>query len=270
MAEELSEVASILTGGEAKDPDESPAQVDEPTPVQEVEPSAAVPDEVEPESSDSPATLTVKQIAERLETTPKKLYESLQIDIGGQSMSLSEVKDRGKDLFGAEQKLNDADAHRLASENDILRKNQALTLRQERMGGEPTAAELQESQQAHNQYVTAERDRALLAIPGWSNPTVQQTEVKLIGEMLIDAGFSPHEISSKIDHRDIKIYREYAMLKQRLMQVADSEVKTTQNQQPSAKRKSAPTNKSVQDRFKSGELTQNQAVLRAIADGARK
>ncbi len=268
MAEELSEVAGILTGAVPPPEDENPPSDSEQS-SQEIDSSASKTDDVEPPAEMPPATLTVKQIAETLKTTPKELYQSLQIDIGGKSMTLSEVKDRGKDLFGAEQKLTDSDAYRLAAENDILRANQALTLRAERLGGNATQAEMAESQQAHNLYVSSERDKALLAIPDWSNPTVQQAEVKLIGEMLVDAGYSPHEIANKLDHRDIKIYREYAVLKDRLDQVRLKEVQKTANQQPQAKRKSAPTNKGVKERFASGELTQNQAVLRAIADGAQ-
>lgn len=267
MVEGLSEVASLLTGTEPPPGDENPPPDKEP-PVQEIEPSASTKAEVDPPVEEPPATLTVKQLAERLETTPKELYESLKIDIGGESMSLSEVKDRGKDLFGADQKLADSDAYRLQAENDILRANQALTLRAERLGGDATQAEMAESQQQHNQYVIKERDRALAAIPDWSNPTVQQAEVKLIGEMLVDAGYSPHEIANKIDHRDIKIYREYAMLKDRLANVGKTEVHKKANQQPNARRKSAPTNKSATERFESGELTQTQAILTAIADGA--
>jgi len=270
MAEELSPIASILTGNDPAGEDESPDTPPTPDPVQETELSASTADEVEPTAETPPATLTVKQIAERLETTPKALYESLQIDIGGKSISLSEVKDRGKDLFGAEQTLTDSDAYRLAAENDILRSNQALTLRAEKLGGNVTEAELAESQQLHNEYVTSERERALLAIPGWSNPTVQQAEVKLVSDMLTEFGFSPHEISNKLDHRDIKIYREYAVLKDRLAQVSDTEVRKLQQQKPKGKPKSAPTTKSAQKRYQAGEISQTQAVLRAIADGAKK
>ena len=266
MAEELSEAASLLTGADPEPAAEKP-KADDPEQDQEIDSSATQDTEAEPTEETQPATLTVKQLAERLETTPKELYESLKIDIGGESMSLSEVKDRGKDLFGADKKLADSDAYRLQAENDILRANQALALRAQRAGGEPTQAEMAEAQQAHNAYVMTERDKALAAIPDWSNPTVQQAEVKLIGEMLVDAGYSPHEIASKVDHRDIKIYREYALLKDRLAKVSKAEVHKTANQQPNARRKSAPTHKSAKERLQSGELTQTQAVLQAIADG---
>lgn len=264
MVEGLSDVASILTGNEQPAGDESPPPATEP-PAQEIEPSATI--EAVEEPAEKPATLTVKQVAERLESTPKELYESLMIDIGGESMSLSEVKDRGKDLFGADKKLADSDAYRLQAENDILRQNQALTLRAERMGGNATQAEQEESQRLHNDYVVKERDRALAVLPEWSNPAVQQAEVRLVTEMLTDAGYSPHEIANKVDHRDVKIYREYAVLKDRLASVGKTEVHSKANQQPSAKRKSAPTNKGAKERYESGELTQQQAVLRAIADG---
>ena len=271
MAEELSELASILTGN-PKEADESQDANTEDT-NQEIDSSATEQEpvkapETDREAPEKAATLSVKDLAEKLDMRPQDLYGSLEIDVGGQKITLSELKDRGKDLFSAETKLAKAEEHTLTSENDLLRKNRELALATQRLGREPTATERAEADHLHQEFVSHENRATLQAIPDWSDPATQSSDVTLIGETLTEYGFSPVEISNIFDHRQVKMLRDYALLRKRLKTAGESEVRSVKNQASGSRRKSAPTNKSAKDRFKAGELTQTQAVLTAIADGA--
>jgi len=273
MAEELSEVASILTGTPAAEAEKP--ETDSQDPVQEIEPSApggeaGILSQTDSDAPEKPQTMTVKALAEKLEMRPQDLYGALEIDVGGQTISLSELKDRGKDLFSAETKLAQAEEHTLTSENDLLRKNRELTLAVQRLGREPSDTEKAEAQQLHQAYVQQENAASLKAIPDWADAATQTAEVGLISEVLIEYGFSPVEISNVLDHRQIKMLRDYALLRQRLKAAGDSEVKSVKKVSGGSQRKSAPAKKDVVSMVRKGELSQTAGVIAAIADGAKR
>ena len=268
MAEEqLSEVAGILTGAPPPEGETPPT----PEPVvegEETPPSAEEPTE-EGSSSDEPAPMTVKQLAAKLEMTPKQVYSALSLDMGGKSLTLGEIKDRAKELVKSDKTLADAESHQLAAENEILRKHQALALTIKAIGRQPSEAETNQAQALHDQYVREQQGLQLTSIPDWSDAEVQQADSKLIGKVLVEYGFSPVEIGQVVDHRQVKLLRDYSRMKARLDSVSAAEVRKSQQLKGGAKRKTAPAKRDPAAAHKKGQITQNVAVLQAIADGAK-
>ena len=279
-AEGLSEAAGILTGGpqptEAETPEPEPAQPEPETPAAETLLSATDPGEPEtspeqpPEATEGPQTLTVKELAAKLETTPRALYEALQVDIGGEQMTLGAFKDRAKDLIAADTKLTDAQKHVDSSEMDILRKTRALNIAMQTLGRTPTEAEVQRAADIHNEYAREQAKLTIDVIPAWSDPAVMNADHAKMGALLSEYGFTPVESGAIHDYRHVKLLRDFSALRDRLKTAAKSEVTDNRNQSSGKRRRSAPTKKSAVERFHSGELSQNQAVLAAIAAGAKK
>ena len=277
--EELSEAAGILTGGpQPTEPEGAPAdkaESDPETPEPEGVQSATDPGEPEtspeppPDAPEGPQTLTVKQLAAKLELTPKALYEALQVDIGGEQMTLGAFKDRAKDLIAADTKLADAQKHVDGSEMDILRKTRALNLAMTTLGRRPTEAEVQRAADIHNEYAREQAKLTIDVIPAWKDTAVMNADHASMGALLGEYGFTPIESGAIHDYRHVKLLRDFSVLRDRLKTAKKSEVTANRNQSSGKRRKSAPTKKSAVERFHSGELSQNQAVLAAIADGAK-
>ena len=273
MVEELSQFARVLTG-ETPEPAPEGAATDEPAPDPEGDQSATGADEPEtspetpPEPTEGPITLTVKDLADKLDIKPAELYSSLQIDVGGKSISLSEFKDRAKDLQRADDMLTDARDHALTSENDLLRKNRALQLAMQQLGRPLTDAEVQRAATIHNEYAREQEALSVAAISDWKDPARQNADYKLIGALLSDYGYTPAESGAIHDHRLVKILRDFSTLTERLKLAGKSEV-VTNRPGGKSRRKSAPSTKTAGERFKSGELSSSQAILVAIADGAK-
>ena len=271
MANELSPLAGVLLG-------QSPPGVEEPQPGpdekdQEADPSAEA--KSEPESDltitpkvEEPAELTVAKLAAKLDMPVEDLYRDLVLDMGGENVSLGSFKDRAKDLARSEQLLNDATQSKLESENQILRSNRELALAAQRLGRQPTDAEKRQAEQLHQEYVKVENQRTMAAIHDWQDQAVRTEDLENIASLMGEYGFSPTEMQGTVDHRHVKLLRDYSALRVRLKKAATSEVRKGKPIK-SAKRRIEAAPKTAAERYKAGELSQQQAVLAAIADGAK-
>ena len=262
MAQELSQAAAVLTGQPIETPEgESPPPGD--SPDQEVDPLA-----VEEPEAPLAEPMTAKEMAAKLGIEPSELYSSLKVDLGdGDSITLSEWKDRAKELRQSDKLLADSAEKQLSAENEILRRNRELQLAAQKLGRNPTEAERKEATELFNQYAASEKAATLDVITDWSDAAVQRNDLKAIGETLTEYGFRPSEIEAILDHRQVKILRDFTKLRQRLKDAGKAEVKVKRTQQGAYKRKSAPTKQSPGDLYRAGKLTKEQAVLRALANG---
>ncbi len=270
MAEGLSDVASILTGQPAGE-DESPvsptpdaAQETEPVPGEQAPDTPAPTDDEPPEKAEP---LSVKQLAEKLEITPAQLYARLEITVGDKKMSLGEFKDRARQLHDADKALTDADAHALKSGNEVLRQNRALAIALKRLGRPLTDAELSEGETLQSEYIKEQNRLTLAAIPAWSDTAVQNDEVAQIGALLTEYGFNPVEASQVVDHRTIKIFRDFTAQSKRLKAAEKSVIAPKSVPSGKGKRKSAPDKRTATDRYKAGELSQRDAITAIISEG---
>ena len=258
MAEELSEVASAIAGVPEQ---EVPAPEPEVTEDQVEEPVA---ESEEPEKDES---FNAKQLAEKLGITPRQLYAGLKLKMGETEMSLSEIKDRAKDMLVSDERLVSADKHKLDSENDLMRKQQALAMAVQESGVQLSPQMLQRAQAANAEYGRNQAEAALTAIPEWTDPAVQNADYELIRGLQNEYGFSSAEAENMRDHRMVKLFRDFSQQNKRLSDATESEVRKSSSQASKRQRRTATIKKSAAKRYASGELNQNQAILAAIAEG---
>ena len=270
MDESLSNVASVLSGA-AMEPEPETAALPEPeTPLAETPESAiAEPDppplpatEAKPPEKAKPS-MTVKQLAEKLDVRPQDVYQQLMIDVGsGERLSLSELKDAGAKLHKAETILADAETHRLGAENELLRKQHAVSLR------EPTEAEQADADAHWQDYLGKENARTLAVISAWKDPHQQRADLAAMSELLGSYGVSAAEISRYADHRMVKQLYDHMTLKARLEHATQAEVTKTPAPVVKAKRKVAhKPGKAAVEQYYDGKLGHSETVAALIAEG---
>jgi len=268
--ENLSDVASVLSGAPLEpelETADKPANLE----PQDESPEPAI---AEPEPSQLPATdakppekvapsMTVKQLAEKLDVRPQDVYQQLMIDVGsGERLSLSELKDAGAKLHKAETILADAETHRQGAENELLRRQHAVSRRA------PTETEQAEADQHWSGYVREENAKTLAVISAWADPHQQRADLASMSELLGSYGVSAAEISRYADHRMVKQLYDHMTLKARLNSAKDAEV--TQHKAPVVKTKRKVAHKpgkAAVDAYYEGKLNHSETVAALIAEG---
>ncbi len=276
----LSNVTEALLKGQGFElsndqPDEDPPE-DQETPAEtpgehhEDPPQEDPTDDPAPDE-DQPLPGTVKQLAERLGVKPGDIYKALKIDLDGVEVSLGEFKDRAKELHRVDVLLAEAESHRTASQNETLRQSRALSIAMARLGRALTPGEVAQADEQHNEYLKGENQKTLNVISEWSDATVQSSELKAIGKLLIEYGLSPAEIQGVADHRQIKILNDFARLRSRMKSASDSVQRKKGSKPGKARRRTAdkPIER-AKAAHKAGDLSDNAMILSLIADGARK
>lgn len=271
MVEGLSHAASILTGGPIEPEAEKPEGLEQ-ADDQEIDPLDAdqsESDAVEDSEQQETEPMTPKVLAEKLGITPKELYSDLSIDVGeGKTLTLSELKDRGKELMAVDGARDKVEAHREKMENEYLRKNREIAFLANKYGNQLSPDDQKQLASAHSAYVARENAATLESIPDWQDRETMTHDFGLINDVLEEYGFSQSEKSAFVDHRYVKLARDFSRLKERLATAADAEVKRKANQPGKRGRKSAPKAKDPVSLYKSGELSANAAILAAISNGA--
>ena len=275
MVEELSPFANVLVGNDPPAAETPPADPDQP--AAETPPTATADLEPESEPADDtaaetpPTELSVTDLAERLDMSVEDLYRDLKLDLrDGESVTLGQFKDQAKDLQRANVLLNSAEESKLSGENELLRKNRELQLVASRLGRQPSEAERVEAAKVYADYVDRENSHALDAISDWSDTAVRSEDLKSISALMSEYGFTAAEQGATVDHRHVKLLRDYDQLRRRLKAAGESEVRTRHEQPSGKRRRTAERKKTATQRFKSGELSQGDAILQAIADGAEQ
>ncbi|MCP4465868.1 MAG: hypothetical protein GY813_03835 [Halieaceae bacterium] len=268
--ETLNEIASLL-GGEP----ESDAAVETQTPEsehqpdQEIDSSASEPEQDEnapdeqeeaPQETEEPLT-TLKALAEKLEMQPKDLYA---VELGD-GLTIGQLKDRMKDLTEADTLRDKAEAHKIQTENELMSKRRELALVQQNLGREPTPAEQVQAEQQWEAYVSHETSQTMKAIPDWAEPSVMEAERDGIVELLQGYGFSQSEMAATIDHRQVKLLRDYSKLLKRISG-AGTEVKTKAPKPGRKQRKRAQTSSDgIMADVKSGKLSAQDGIAQLLS-----
>jgi len=263
-AEQLSESAAILTGQTPEPEVETPTE-----PVEQTveEPSAS--EETEEAPPEKVTSLSVKELAEKLDMKPAEVYAALKIKVGDSEVSLSEFKDSANDLARANELRELAESHKTESENEILRARREIAIARERY--QPTAEEVQASEVEFANYVQVENEAAVRAIPEWKDPIQQKAGLDAIAELLTDYAFGPAETKTLVDHRYLKLMHDFASIRTRLKRAEKAVVKGKQKQSSGTRRKTPATNidKALQ-LHKSGQLSRDSTVAALIADGIKR
>jgi len=212
--------ALSLPEGEAPQAESEPA----------TESSEAVQDEQE-----AVQKLTVKALAEKLETEPGQLYDTLLIDVGGEEpLTLGQIKDRAKELVRLDEVVASANEQRLTVENQLMQQRAALQRQARRMGYQPTEADMAEAQAETEQYLKLQEALAVEYMPEWADTGVKHEDMKGIQSIQGEYLFGEAERRLMVDARLLKVFRDYHRLRAEVNSVASKQKRQKVNQKPSS------------------------------------
>ena len=213
------------------------------------------------EPGESQETLTVKSLAEKLGVDAKELYQSVSIDLGeGQTLTLGELKDRGKDLLQSEALLANASEQQLEVENELLVKRQQLNVEAQRLGVEFTPEQQAEHLRAVDAYQDQQVRKALEIMPDWQDKATREADLTRIDKITKQYGFSEAEQSTILDARLLKVFRDFQRQRDTLARFKKEKVKSKRKQTPSSLTQSSNTVTEIAAQSKAGKLSSSDAV----------
>lgn len=159
---------------------------------------------------------SIKELAEELGTTPKKLYDSLEITTQeGETLTLGQVKDRIQGQLTAEREIAQKEQSIMQREAALLQNQQlfqSLYSDLERNLSPQTVNQLKEQQQRQQQRETALLMNAMPELRDEANfDRFRRDVVEFAGSY----GFKPHELAIS-DHRIAVMLRDAMQTKKRL------------------------------------------------------
>ena len=233
----------------------------------EVDSSQSQPDgdpetsEAEAEPDESPETLTVKGLAEKLGIDAKELYQSVSIDLGeGQTLTLGELKDRGKDLLQSEALLANASEQQLEIENELLVKRQQLNVEAQRLGVEFTPEQSADHRRTIEAYQDDQVRKALQIMPDWQDKATREADLTRIDKITRQYGFSEAEQSTILDARLLKVFRDFQRQRDTLARFKKEKVHSKGKQSPSSLTRSSDKVTEIAAQNKAGTLSSGDAV----------
>ena len=236
-AHDLSDLAAML--GQTTPPGEGPQGEVQTLPEGEAPQAESEPaldsSETDEDAQEAAQELTVKALAEKLEIEPAQLYDALVVDVGGENpLTLGQIKDRAKELNRLDEVVASANEQRLAVENDLMQKRQALQRQAQRMGYQPTEADLAEAQAEAQQYVQLQEALAVEYMPEWADTGIKHDDMKGVQAIQNEYLFTEAETALMVDARLLKVFRDYHRLRAEVSGVASKKKRQKVNQKPGA------------------------------------
>lgn len=203
----LEEVAALLRG----DVEEEKQDVSEPEAVSADDEAAEPAAESASEQDKEPERFSVKGLAEKLELSPKQVYEQLAVNLGDKEYSLSQVKDLAK--LGLKQE--EREERRTSDYNKLMRERKEFddVVRAVQASG----VEIPQAFADEVKAVKAKRDAAEMSalarvLPEWEEASTRSKEIKQITELAATYGMGKQELDLLVtDHRLMKLLRDTAV-----------------------------------------------------------
>lgn len=232
------------------DPDPAPAggEADEDKPAPE--PGA--------EDPDAEAPFTLKELAAKLEVPAKSLYELAIPLADGKTASIGELKDAYIGALETKTELERVTTHWEARENEIMVARRQLGQVAAMMGERLPANAGQMIAELDEQTQARERAALLQAIPEWANPAAVQADVTAMLAFVKEYGFNRLEFGAMVDHRLIKMVRDFAKIRAKGRELAAKP-------RPEPVQLAAPGSRAVSGKAASLRA----AITRAKAPGAK-
>lgn len=173
-------------------------------------------------AADTEQPFDVKALAEQLGTTPKKLYDSLQIALGddGETVTLGQLKDRVKAQETAEREIVEKEQSLSQREARLLQDNQQMQMVLENLKGKIDPNVVAQIQERGQQQQARERQLFLKAMPELQDQSkMEQFRDDVVTE-LGNYGFKPQEINIG-DHRIGVLLRDFIQTKRHLKRLME-------------------------------------------------
>lgn len=275
-SEQLSQVAELIENGipeDAPDPVQpEPEQESADNTGEEAEQAQGVADETvdgEPESleegeePEAAATLSLKELADRLEIEQSDLY-SLEIPLpgDGERITLGELKDGYTEFSKVERQAEKLNEEKTAYENDKLRSYQELQTLVNLLPEVPEQYRAQAAQM-QQQHLQTEQARLLEVMPEWKDANNFEAGRSAINGLASEYGFSPAEVAGIADHRLVKLLHDYAGMKAQKAQAQEAAQKITKP--PKAPAKQAPKRNKLSDLEKRAKGGDQGALIELVS-----
>jgi hypothetical protein len=267
MTEELNEIAQLLAGNpEPEAPDENRTEPTEPT-DQEIDPLAAESDQ--PKESETevdapetePQATTIKGLAEKLGTSPKKLYDSIELVPG---FTLGMAKDRIADLQESDGMNASVEERRITATNEIEQQRHEANLTIALPDHTP-----EQRQEAWSLYSQQQNALAVSTIEGWSDPGTREAELPEIAALLQEYGVPAARINTMVGAQELRILADYNRLRKRVSKATETVVKPKPVKQfaNSKHKRSQSAADKINSDLAAGKIGSNDAIRQLIANG---
>ncbi len=216
-------------------------------------------------------TLSIKELAEQLGTSPKKLYDNIEITTGdGETLSLGEVKDRITTQEAATREIIERETAITERESAALYNMQTLDAVYSELKGKLSPELVQQLQKQTAEKDARERGLMLQAIPELADPTQLEAFRNDASEVMQAYGFRPNELVIR-DHRIALAIRDLIQTKRQLKALMEFEPtqEPPKSRKPQGKKSRPNRNAETIANARGSKRPQDKAVaVNAILKGA--
>ncbi len=217
--------------------------------------------------------LSVKELAETLGTTPKKLYESLQITTGdGETLTLGEVKDRITTQEAATRESVERETAISQRESAMLQNMQLLDSVMHDLKGKLSPEIVQKLQRQTAEREARERGMMLKAMPELADKAQLDTFRTDVAETMQAYGFRPNELVIR-DHRIALAIKDLIQTKRQLQKLMEFQPEQTppKTRKPQGKQRRPNRSAETIAKGRSSNRPQDKAVaVNAILQEAKR
>lgn len=214
---------------------------------------------------------TIKDLAEKLGTTPKKLYEDIQITTqAGETLSLGEVKDRIQTQEAATREIVERETAINQRESAMLQNMQLLQSVMGDLEGKLDPQTVQKLQERTVKQEARERQLMIQTMPELADPAQLDTFRTNVAEHMEQYGFRPNELVIR-DHRIALAIKDAIQTKRQLQKLMEfqPEQSPPKAHKPQGKRKAPNRNAEVIANARGSKRPQAKAAaVNAILKGA--
>jgi len=182
---------------------------------------------------------TIDGLIKRHKMTPEQVYKiKVPMAQGAEPLTLGELKDRVGELVELETRELQFDERRVKAEGELLRAQTEMRDLMALIPKDQIKPEMVEKiRKRHEATQAAERRATLEHIPEWQDEGRRVKDLEGMVELVEDYGFGPEFLSTVVDHRAMKMIRDYMLMRTRirnaLAKVKDG--KPAKGQRPSGK-----------------------------------
>ena len=229
MNEALTPEGALLMGIQPEDESPEPDQTSPETASLESDP---LPQETEAQK-DEPEELDLSALLEKAELDPKDFYK---LKVPGTEQTWGEAKDALQSVGDLALQKARQESELRDRENGILAKAREAQSLWELLPREVKTPEVSaQFERLKLQEIQAENQRTLTAIPEWRDPLKATTDREAIATLMQSYGYSDGEIGQMYGSRELKAWRDYAILKALVSGIGAKEVKKA-TQKPTGRR----------------------------------
>jgi hypothetical protein len=209
---------------------------------------------------------SIDGLIKRHKLTAEQVYAiKVPMANGAEPITLGKLKDRVGELVDLETRELQFDNRRVKAEGELLRAQTEMRELLALVPKDQIKPEMVEKiRRRHEATQAAERRATLEHIPEWQDEERRTKELQSMVELVEDYGFGAEFLTTVVDHRAIKMIRDYMLMRTRIQKALANvkDGKQAKGQRPSGKTgKAAAKPGAAQPRAKPGD---SNAKLRSL------